>query len=370
MRRLVLVLLLAAWLLAPVTAPAAIVAYDTASTAFTVRGEDGPDDLRIDFDVGFAGPLEPHAYGRLDVIDPILPVSVAPGSQGHCRAIDDHHVHCEGTPILHAMQDDLTVMTGAGDDRVSLAGSTAGAVLDGGPGRDALGGGGGADVLRVANDGITDGDAFDGGPGTDAVEVRGVLPEAVEVDLAAGRLTSPRGTERLTAVEDASASAPGVTLLGDDGPNVLMAGPGDRVDGRGGDDRLDVSEAASAACGPGRDVASGGPLARPADCEGSPAWFGFLGGVTVRGRTMVVGLAPSQMTGCGLRVQARTSAGRAVTAAIRTRGLQARSVRLPVRISRVPAVVHVAVALAVGCPRRGRPWRFTAGHPASAVALR
>ena len=68
--------------------------------------------------------------------------------------------------------------------------------------------------------------------------------EGVDIDLAAGTLTSPTWSADVSSIESAYGSAHDDHLAGDGGPNTLAGmgnGPdGDLVEGRGGNDALDA----------------------------------------------------------------------------------------------------------------------------------
>jgi hypothetical protein len=150
------------------------------------------------------------------------------------------------------------------------------------------------------------------------------------------------------------------------GRDQLDAGADSKLDGGPGDDRLTGSEVARLVCGPGRDVAYETPPPRPADCEGSPTWFGFLGEVTVAGHALRASTNLSEYHYCGVRVQAVTNRGRAVATPVRTRRTKPMSLRLPLSArgaSRPPAVVRLRVRIARSCPSGRKPWRsFDSGR--------
>lgn len=74
------------------------------------------------------------------------------------------------------------------------------------------------------------------------------------VDLAAGTATGD-GEDALRAIEDAMGSnRQGDTLLGDDAPNLLIAGAGDGLRGRGGDDLLEPASLNELDGGDGTDT--------------------------------------------------------------------------------------------------------------------
>jgi Ca2+-binding RTX toxin-like protein len=175
---------------------------------------------------------------------------------------------------------DSTVATGEGRDRVSgfedlvgsdfddvLAGTDGPNLIDAGHGNDRLLGEGGDDRLRgqrhddelvggEGNDelgGGRDDDVLDGGPDTDRVTFT-YSHQPVTVDLAAGTATGD-GEDALRAIEDAMGSnRQGDTLLGDDAANYLIAGGGDVLRGRGGDDLLEPMSLGEIDGGDGSDT--------------------------------------------------------------------------------------------------------------------
>jgi hypothetical protein len=419
--------------------------YETSS--FRVLGDEGPDDLRIAYTDG----------GALDVADPSRPVVVPTAPAGQivtlCTAVDEHHVHCQGIGSAIGNRVDVDIDARGGDDRVRVAGPAGVHALlggagddvlqggpgddriDGGPGDDKIDGGAGDDVSTdsegrddqhggaggdwfvVGQDRLGDGETLDGGPGGNRLEVRGLLREPVEIDLATAQIRSPRGITALLAFHAAELSTWGGVLLGDDGPNALYAHEGVRADGRGGDDyllaiggpatllggagddeletapgghryspaprsmldggpgddRLHAPDAALVVCGTGRDIVSADALLRAADCESSPAWFGALGTVAVTGRVLRVSLDVPE-AGCGLSVQAATTSDRPVSTPVRTRRGGSISLRLPLirRRARLPATVRFRVRIARSCPPGRRPWRYArdgGDHPALDVRL-
>ncbi len=407
-----LVALLAAAVAAPSAAGAATVSVDAPMYAFRVVGTAGPDDLRLVY------APDPTGGGRasaLDVTDPSQPVTTADPA---CTAIDPHHVRCSAFDV-----DTVTVDAGDGDDRVTsgsaarlfvltggagddvLQGGDGNDVLDGGPGRDEEHGGGGFDRFTVTPDRVGDGDALDGGPGGDQVELRGDFGRRGVVDLAAGQVTSPLGTTSLAGIESASAEgASGVALLGDDGPNGLIAGPDAWADGRGGDDyllatsgpstliggegddfldtdpgghrytpgsdvtvdagpgddRLRVFGAISITCGSGYDLIIEGPPLVSGDCEGARQEVHATDLVDVYPRTLDILVEVARTTrSCGVGVQVVTRSGRPLSRVVRTRRVGPMDLilrRLSTR--RLPVALYLRVRFARSCPAGGRPWRY------------
>ena len=158
---------------------------------------------------------------------------------------------------------------GAGDD--VLEGSAENDLLVGGPGRDGVRAGAGAD--SVYDDGNPDGspepverDRLDGGPGSDHLSYSG-RRDPVRVDLAVRRDQAPDHDD-VSAFESVRGGAGDDVLLGDGVRDLLSGGPGDdRLDGRGGDDRLFGEE--------GDDRVRGG--------EGDDGLSGFGGEDVLRG---------------------------------------------------------------------------------------
>lgn len=196
---------------------------------------------------------------------------------GDDRASSDlAHARLEGGPG----NDDLAApaayprVEGGGGDDVLRGGDGAGGALDGGAGADTLLGGAGAKLLiggpgddvvagGAGDDALVDepydgtpaadADRYDGGPGTDRVGYEGA-DSPVDVDLRRGTGNGQTGEGDIIAgVEDVTGGGAADVLAGDDGPNRLDGGvgAGDRVDGRGGDDRL---AGRVVVCGDGLDV--------------------------------------------------------------------------------------------------------------------
>jgi hypothetical protein len=376
------------------------------SSYVTVIGDDGADDLRLAW-------TDTGAGGTFDAVDPTRPVTVLTTSDilaSSCSAVDEHHVRCTviGFAGTHIAGRD-------GDDRLTLSGSRGSSVsggagddvirtgdgqdqVDGGPGADVLDTGAGDDVLIGGadrdeqhgglgddafslSDALGDGETLDGGPGRNRLAVSDP-GQPLEVDLAAGRVISPRGVTELVGFQDASVFAKAPVVLGNDGPNRLQTGPKGRVEGRGGDDELfggsgaildggagddrfaTVDRLGALRCGPGIDVVEDlGATIRPADCEGAHTWVGFVSRTALRGRAIAVGLDASAgyevpAVVCGIRVQALTTAGRPATAALRLRGAGIGTLRLPLKVAKAPKVVRLRVRYASACPRGGPPWTY------------
>ncbi len=154
-----------------------------------------------------------------------------------------------GIGVLGGPGDDLLV--GGGARLESLAGGPGRDELRGGDGDDTLRGDAGRDVLRggAGEDELVGGtgrDVLDGGLGRDVVSyAERVRP--VRVDLTRSGAGERGEGDRLRAVEGAVGGAGRDVLLGDAGPNRLLAfapgllppRAGDRISGRGGDDVIE-----------------------------------------------------------------------------------------------------------------------------------
>jgi hypothetical protein len=376
-------LTLVALLLAPPAAHAATVQYDAATQAFSVIGASDADRLRIVL-----------SATALDVSDLSQPVT---SSAPDCAVVGPRHLRCFAADGGGRA---LTVDAGDGDDLVDV---------DSVVGVARLAGGAGADLLSVTLATAQDGSVLDGGADRDLVALVGTFDGPVTVDLAAKRITTPRGTTALLDVESASSErASGATLLGDDGPNGLTAGPGSWADGRGGDDyllatsgpstlvggegddfldtdpgghrytpghhvtvdagpgndRLRVYGAISVTCGPGFDVVLEAPPLVPADCEGADQdvdpRIDALASVTRRALRVPLTIRRTTAT-CGVSAVVVTRSGRPVSVAARTRRVG--DVDLTFRRTRLrplPHVLWLRVSFVSSCPSDGR-WRGAVG---------
>jgi Ca2+-binding RTX toxin-like protein len=155
----------------------------------------------------------------------------------------------------------LSAAGGEGDDALNLGGAagTRG-WADGGPGDDSFGSGGGDDTLI-------------GGPGDDTAYFGG--GGAVVASLATGRATRDTDTDLLRTMENLVGGPYSDTLTGNDYPNVIRGGSGQRCDpifgcpiqsgddvisGRGGADVLDgQGDHDEVSGGKGDDQVIGGP---------------------------------------------------------------------------------------------------------------
>jgi Ca2+-binding RTX toxin-like protein len=124
-----------------------------------------------------------------------------------------------------------TITAGRDDDRI-----------DGGAGTDTIGGGDGDDMVS----GDAGNDALSGDAGVDEVSYSSAQT-SVTVDLGAGSASGGNGDDTLTGFEDVTGSGEGGDhLIGDGGPNRIRsssfdAATPDLVEGRGGDDALDLT---------------------------------------------------------------------------------------------------------------------------------
>jgi Ca2+-binding RTX toxin-like protein len=144
-----------------------------------------------------------------------------------------------GGDIVTGTSADEQFSLGAGDD--SLDAGAGNDTIDGGPGNDLLRGGLGSDIIN-------------GGDGTDTAtyDERGPS-EPVTVTLQTPGDDGAAGeNDTLQNIENVTGGASNDTLIGDDGPNVLVGGPGlNTLSGLGGNDQI--------IGGDSRDVITGGP---------------------------------------------------------------------------------------------------------------
>lgn len=172
-------------------------------------------------------------------------------SQG-CVAVDAHTARCDtydyaplgyGTFDLGDRGDRLdgsqldgpvVARGGSGDD--SILGGVSADSLDAGPGRDFVDGGGGRD-FAVYRD----------------------LDPRLRVDLASSRPQgAPASRDTLRSIENLDAlKVRGAVLIGDEGPNILLAGRDGVVIGRSGRDQLDVRGGGHIYGGAGNDTIGG-----------------------------------------------------------------------------------------------------------------
>jgi Ca2+-binding RTX toxin-like protein len=165
--------------------------------------------------------------------------------------------------------------------------------LDGEAGNDSLSGGAGIDVLR-GSAGTYAGagnDFLDGGTGFDATSYSGFnVVRGITADLAAGRVTSAAGSDRLVSIDMLFGTKFRDTILGSGRNDTLYAEAGnDRVDGRGGDDFL-LGEAGRDVMvgGAGRDYLSGGDGSDRLTGGAGIDSFGFLEGDSRPGAGRVI----------------------------------------------------------------------------------
>lgn len=396
--------------------------YDYESYTFSVQGGAADDDLRVTWKAKALDVVDGTQPLTLTTPSPVCqavdehhvrcavdrPTTVlVRGGDGNDRiALDDDQtiaVQGEGgDDVLTGGAADDQLYGGPGDDVIH--GGDGRDLILGGPGHDEQHGDGGEDTFLLDAAALAEGETLDGGPGGDLVGVTVSQPGLV-IDLAAHRVTSPLGTVTLSDISNAAASD-GATLLGDDGHNVLtvsgsgraegragddwlfaygpatlLGGPGDdrlqsspgaTLDGGEGDDRLvgtadgafpaDPERSKALICGPGDDVVENLNAApRPFDCEGGPAWFGFLGRVAVTPGALSVSLNVKLYDdACGLSIRVVTAHGRDVTRAVRTRRSGGPlGVRLPLARATLPATGRLLVRPATSCPAGAtRPWRY------------
>lgn len=150
--------------------------------------------------------------------------------------------------VYGSPQDDILI----GDDEANS--------LSGREGDDELHGAGGDDLIR----GDLGHDALDGGPGDDTAHF-GFAGEPRNVDLEKGSATG-EGDDSIEAVENVYSGVVGRNdvVIGDDGPNVInwqgSVVSESRIEGRGGDDFIDVFGDGSVDGGDGDDVIQSGGM--------------------------------------------------------------------------------------------------------------
>jgi Ca2+-binding RTX toxin-like protein len=337
------------------------------------------------------------------------------GARGSCRHAPRRSVVCPAPERL-----DLSVDTGAGDDRVSvdtakalaavitvavhggtgadelqangpvhLDGGDADDLLIGGAGRQRLVGGAGADDVRggrgndlLVGDGADatgrrnapGADRLDGGAGRDMASWS-ERTKPVHVRLGA---TGSGGGDSLRSIEDASGGVGDDVLVGDEHANHLLGGPGsDKLDGAAGNDRLDAGGSLAEvdgylgraldklSCGDGDDVVvdaarnDDGPTDLvSADCErlAVDASWEALGDTVIRAQPRV--LANGRV---GIPVYCEPE----VSSCSRTVTLRDGADRLLGRIRRRvrPGSTVVAVALRRPLPTDGRVLAVTVSGP-------
>ena len=259
--RLVLLTVIATFVLAPVA---------SAATAEITLREIGVDPrsgpirtpvLEYTADAGEGNRLTiaPEAPNGFRVRDD--GAAVRPGSG--CMRVTDSEVTCAGATSV-------SIVTGDGEDTVTLSALDAitsvaagpGAdTVNGGPGFDSINGGGGRDTLLggAGGDALEDGDetgtadadTLDGGEGEDTL-LYTARTSSVTVDLTEREPTGETGErDTVSGIENVEGGSAADTLRGDDGDNDFDGGRGhDRIEARGGDDRID--------CGRGNDTCDGG----------------------------------------------------------------------------------------------------------------
>jgi beta-glucanase (GH16 family) len=139
--------------------------------------------------------------------------------------------------------DDAAVPDGANGGDDTLTGTAAADTLDGGAGNDVISGLAGDDLLlggpgddRLQGGGGTD--SYNGGAGSDTLSFTGARA-ALDVDLAAGVMTTANDSETFTSIENVIGGRVDDRLTGDAGANALSGGDGnDLLTGAGGNDLL------------------------------------------------------------------------------------------------------------------------------------
>ena len=140
--------------------------------------------------------------------------------------------------------DDAVVPDGANGGDDTLTGTAAADTLDGGAGNDVISGLAGDDLLLggPGDDSLQGGggtDSYNGGTGSDTLLFTGARA-ALDVDLAAGVMTTANGSETFTSIENVIGGRADDRLTGDAGANALSGGDGnDLLTGAGGNDLLD-----------------------------------------------------------------------------------------------------------------------------------
>lgn len=278
MRRLAVLVLLLAGLVAPGLSPASasppvVPVTRCAGLRATIVGSNGPEVL-----VGTPDADVVAAFGGDDVIEGRGGADVICAGPG-----DDMVFGGSGADVLLGGAGDDILRGAAGGD--TLVGGSGADLLQGDGGPDTAFGGDGDDVLK----GGSRADLLLGGPGDDVL--RGshgtdtmsflFADEGVSVDLLAGTATG-EGSDTVSGVEHVVGSPFDDTLAGGDGPDRLEGGDGsDILSGRDGDDRL--------LGGPGDDLLVGG-------AGSDRAWF-----LAARG-PVTADLATGTATGEGIDV--------------------------------------------------------------------
>ncbi|MEA2220739.1 MAG: hypothetical protein QOJ35_3365 [Solirubrobacteraceae bacterium] len=144
-----------------------------------------------------------------------------------------------GNDVVTGTPADESFSLGAGDDQVNAGAGND--TISGGPGNDMLRGGEGSDLI-------------DGGDGRDLAnyDERGPSEPVTVTLMTPGDDGAAGENDTLLGIEDVYGGASNDTLVGDDGPNLLVGGPGvNTLSGLGGDDEIRG--------GDNRDVITGGP---------------------------------------------------------------------------------------------------------------
>jgi Ca2+-binding RTX toxin-like protein len=216
-----------------------------------------------------------------------------------------------GDVILGFRGDDLICGMGGGDQIEPRRGNDK---VDGGDGGDGINnylggaaqdsgndlllGGSGTDQIEAS----TGDDTMDGGGDKDLLSYfQSDAPAPVTVDLRVGT-ASGWGDHTVSGFEDVHGSYLDDTLIGDDGPNLLSAGPGnDAQVGKGGDDWIADSDGDDILNGgPGDDRLSMGNFGNDTARGGEGVDTLYYGSLTrQQGTTLYVNLAEGIATGYG-----------------------------------------------------------------------
>ncbi len=219
-----------------------------------------------------------------------------------------------------------TIRGGPGNDALSgggrLFGDEGDDTLDGGDGADGLTGGSGDDFLRggPGDDQLTGGNAsgldgadegddlLDGGDGSDgAAYTAKRLPVSVDLLRDGGRAGTAGERDVLRGIENVFGGRGDDRLAGDAGPNQISGGPGnDRMRGRAGDDTIVGGSGIDNAFGDAGDDTLGAGQARD-------RVHGGAGSDTIAGESDISGTARGVRLDAGpgddtLRVEARPAA--------------------------------------------------------------